>query len=673
LGPQNSAGPELAHVLFLDIVGCSKLPSDEQQGIIGRLQELVRASDEYQRAQAKEQVISLPTGDGMALVFFNKLDAAVLCAVQITRSIRAESLCQIRMGLHSGPVFVMEDINHKRNVSGAGINLAERVMSCGAAGHILLSEHAAESLRHLSAWRDKIQNIGDCQVKDGWIKVWNLVDGPVGNPAVPQKSRRFALRRRRVVGAGLAASALAVTGSVAGAFWLGRGVKKSPPVEEKSIAVLPFADLSPQKDKGYFVEGLVDELLDSFGKIREWRVACKTSSSKFKENGEDARTIGEKLNVATILEGSVRWEGTLAKISVRLIKAAEGIERWSETFDREMDHLLSVQEDVAKSVTGALNIAFLAKPSGQTTNEEAFRANLQGRYFLARQNDQAKGFFEQAVQLDPGYAKAWVGMAEFYNSQAGKGEEPKENYQKAREAATRALALDQNLGEAHAALAWIRSNADWDWEGADASYQRALALEPGNGVVISHAGILARILGHLDQAAKMGRQAMQMDPLGPGTCHNAGIAFYYAGRNKEAIAAFRQVLALVPDIARPHNFIGRVYLASGQAQQALAEMEKEPYPALLHAGKALAYHALGRTRDSEASLTELNLKFPPPGYMAAEVYAFRGETDKAFETLEKAYANHDQGLPGLKGDPLMKSLERDTRYAGLLKKMRLPA
>src|ERR1700680_3797213 len=212
--------PELAHVLFMDIVGCSKLSSDEQKRIVGRLQDLVRNSPEFQRSRESDELISLPTGDGMALVFFNKLDAVVQCALEITKEVQAESLCKIRMGVHTGPVFVMEDINHKRNVSGAGINRAERVMSCGSEGHILLSDNVAESLRHLSVWRDKIYEVGDCQVKDGWIGIWNLVDGPIGNPAPPKKSKRF-VHRRRLVMAGCGA-ALALALAVVGAFRMGR-------------------------------------------------------------------------------------------------------------------------------------------------------------------------------------------------------------------------------------------------------------------------------------------------------------------------------------------------------------------------------------------------------------------------------------------------------------------
>ena len=453
--PETTAGPELAHVLFLDIVGCSKLPSDEQQGIVGRLQQLVQASREYQRAQHKDQIISLPTGDGMALVFFNKLDAALLCAVEVTQAIQAESLCQVRMGVNTGPVFVIDDINHKRNVSGAGINFAERVMSCGTAGHILLSDHAAGPLRHLSAWRDKIQDIGDCQVKDGWVCVWNLVDGPIGNPAFPRKSRRYVKRRRLAVGTGVAVLALAIAGAVTGAFSIGRGARNSQPDQgEESIAVLPFSDLSSARNQEYFSEGLAEELINALAEIPRLRVVARTSSFRFKGKGEELSTIGKKLGVTSIVEGAVRQQGARTRISVQLIKASNGFHLWSETYDREMSDIFAVQEDIAKEVAKALKIKLLAKPSVHTANTEAFNANLQGRYFSLRRSQnnlsKAAGFFEQAIRLDPGYAKAWLGLGWVRYTQASSMYVAQtEGFEKAREATARALALNPSLGEAH--------------------------------------------------------------------------------------------------------------------------------------------------------------------------------------------------------------------------------
>jgi TolB-like protein/class 3 adenylate cyclase/Tfp pilus assembly protein PilF len=680
LEPGTHTEPVLAHVLFMDIVGCSKLPSDEQKRIVGRLQELVRASAEFQRSRDSDQLISLPTGDGMALAFFNKLDAAVQCALEVTKSIQAESLCQIRMGVNTGPVFIMEDINHKSNISGAGINRAERVMSCGEDGHILLSGNVAESLRHLSNWRDKIHEIGQCQVKDGWTHVWSLVDGAAGNPAVPKRSKRRVRRRRQMIAAGVAVLALTVAAS---AFWLGR-LQLSPELsmDQASTAVLPFADISPEKNQEYFSDGLAEELLNELAKIPGLRVAGRTSSFQFKNKAGDPRLIGEKLKVASLLEGSVRIQGNRASISVHLIRAADGIYLWSQQFDRELNDILAVQEEIARAVTGALKITLLddktASPSAKRANADAYNAYLQGLYFFRQHNkgtrEKAVGYFNQASKLDPAFALAWLGLGESRISQADAADiPPREGYRMAREAVEKALALNPKMGEAYAALGYIKMFRDWDWEGADASYQRALALEPGNVTVIMGAGTLAKTLGRLDEAVARDRLAIANDPLSTSAHHNFGIALLFAGRLEEARVEFQKALELAPDRTIEHCLLSEVHLIRSHAVEALAEAEKEKYPAYRLWGLALASHALGRKKDSDTNLEQLIEKFQADEPFAiAEVYAFRRQPNQAFEWLERAYKQPDSGLAEIKGEPLLKSLEYDPRYKDLLKRMRLP-
>jgi TolB-like protein/Flp pilus assembly protein TadD len=682
LEPGNTAEPLLAHVLFLDIVGCSKLPSDEQRRIVGRLQQLVRESPEFQQSRESDKLISLPTGDGMALAFFDKLDAAVLCAIEVTRAIQTESLCKIRMGVHTGPVFVMEDINHKRSVSGAGINRAERVMSAGEDGHILLSDQAAESMRHLSAWRDKIHEVGPCQVKDGWIRVWNLVDGPIGNPVLPKKSKRHMRGRKRMVAAGLTTLGVLLLASLVVAFWLGRIGRGRQAVQDKaSIAVMPFKDMSPEKNQEYFSDGLAEELLTRLAKVPGLRVAGRTSSFKFKGANEDYRVIGERLNVAALLEGSVRKQNDRAKITVQLIKVADGFDMWSEEFDRNLDDIFAVQEGIARAVTGALKIALLgdakAPAEAKRTNADAYNAFLQGRYFLARRNkenlEKAVSYFDQAVQLDAGYAPAWTGLGEARGAQAARAYVPvEEGYQQARQAVEKALVLDANLGQAHAVLGSIQMNHDWNWAGADASYKRALALEPGNARAIMNAGSLASDLGRLDEAIALNRRATTIEPLDSGTYYNLGLALHYAGRQEEARAAIKKALELAPERALVHGLLSQVSVAQSHPQEALAEAEKEVSEDFRLCELAMTYHALGSKKQSDATLAELIAKFQATFvFQIAEVYAFRGENDHAFEWLDRTFAEHDPGLTTVKSDPLLKNLRHDPRYAALLKKMRL--
>jgi serine/threonine protein kinase/tetratricopeptide (TPR) repeat protein len=475
--------------------------------------------------------------------------------------------------------------------------------------------------------------------------------------------------------------------ALAASFWLGRGLRGpgSTPAQPStpSIAVLPFVNMSDDKSQEYFSDGLSEELLNDLAKIPRLRVAARTSSFQFKGKNEDLRTVGEKLNVSTILEGSVRKEGNRVRIAAQLIKTGDGFHLWSETYDRELKDVFAVQDEIARSVAGSLKVALLgdktATAPARTTNTEAYKAYLQGKYFLDRTGkenvEKAVAYFEQAIKLDPGYAPAWVGLAQSHSEQGDLGYLPvDECYRKAREAVERALTLDANLAEAHVALGRIRWSYDWEWAGADASYQRALALEPGNAKALLGAADLAATLGRFEEAMALHRRAVELDPLNTLGHLLLGSAAYYAGRLEEAVVAIKKTLELNPEFPIAHTALGQVYLAQAHPQEALAEMERESEPPMRLYGQALAYHALGRKKESDAALAELIAKFhAESAYQVAEVYAFRGETDRAFDWLERGYTQHDGGLPFMKGDPLLKSLERDPRYAAFLKKMRLPA
>jgi len=474
--------------------------------------------------------------------------------------------------------------------------------------------------------------------------------------------------------------------ALAAAFWLGRGGRGPGSTTAQpgtaSIAVLPFVNMSSDKEQEYFSDGLSEELLNNLAKIPGLRVAARTSSFQFKGKTEDLRAIAEKLNVGTILEGSVRKEGNRVRITAQLIKATDGFHMWSETYDRELKDVFAVQDEIARSVASSLKVALLggnmAASSTKEKNPDAYNVYLQGRYFterLGKENlEKAVGYYEQAIKLDPGYAPAWAGLAGARSGQAGGGYLPvEEGYPKAREAAERALALDANLAEAHATIGWIKKTYDWDWAGADASFQRALALEPGNARVVRNAASLAGTLGRFEDAMAQDRRAVELDPLSVVTRYNLGLHAYYAGRLEEAVAAFNKTLELNPGFPQAHTVLGRVYLAQAHSQQALAEMERETEPDSRLQGQALAYHALGREKESDAALAELVARYhADDAYQIAEVYAFRGEADRAFEWLERAYSQRDGGLSEMKGDPLVKSLEHDPRYAAFLKKMRLP-
>jgi tetratricopeptide (TPR) repeat protein len=411
-------------------------------------------------------------------------------------------------------------------------------------------------------------------------------------------------------------------------------------------------------------------------------VAGRTSAFQFKGKNEDLRVIGQKLNVATVLEGSVRKEGNRVRITAQLIKVDDGFHLWSESYDRELNDIFAVQEEIARAVAGSLKVALLgektATPSSRGTNTEAYNAYLQGRYFLERRSqenmDRALGSFEQAVKLDPGYAPAWVGLATAYNRQAYFGYAPfAEAFRKGRAAAEQALRLDRNLAGASAELGLVQMAHDWDWSGADASFKRALALEPGNVTIILRAADLQVALGHLEESLALNRRSVELDPLSAEAQYVLGVAALYAGRLEEAGAAFTKALELNPAYPSTRVFLGRLYLAQSRPEEALAEINRESEPLWRLYGQALAYHTLGRKKEADAALAELTVKYEANSpFQIACVYAFRGDADRAFEWLERSYTRGDTGLVWLKADPHLKILERDARWIPFLKKMRLP-
>jgi serine/threonine protein kinase/Tfp pilus assembly protein PilF len=484
--------------------------------------------------------------------------------------------------------------------------------------------------------------------------------------------------------------AAAVVLSIAVLLWFSRGPKRgemaasSVPTSASpaTIAVLPFTDLSVNQDQEYFSDGLAEELLNDLARIPGLRVTARTSSFQFKGKDLDLRTIGEKLNVASVLEGSVRKEGKRVRIRAQLTDVRGGVQLWSETYERQLDDIFAVQTDISRSVAGALKVVLLNKdsgtPSSQTKNPEAYNAYLQGRYFYGRRGkedlERAVTYYTSAIQLDPGYAAAWAGLAEAHHRQADNGYLPlEEGYRMARREVERALALDDNLALAHSEMGWIKRAHDWDWEGADASYQRALALDPGSRSAIVGAAVLAYNLGRVDEAIELDTRAVSVDPLSVAAHNNLGLHAHYAGRLEEAKAALNKALELNPDFPVSRVLLGRVLLEQGHLQEALGEMEREADPVWRLYGLCLAYHALGRAAEADVALAEFIKDYGESmAFQIAEVFAYRGETDRAFEWLERAFTLRDSGLADIKNDPLLKSLEGDPRYTALLKKLRLP-
>ena len=455
------------------------------------------------------------------------------------------------------------------------------------------------------------------------------------------------------------------------------------PVEAaaKSIAVLPFADMSAGKDQEYFADGLAEELLNLLAKLPELRVIGRTSSFQFKGRNEDLRLIGEKLNVAHILEGSVRKSGNKVRITAQLIQAADGSHVWSESYDRTLDDIFVVQDDIASEVVKALRVTLLgtaSTPRFMPQDSEAYNLTLQGRYFLDRpgQKDLERSidYFRQAIERNPDFAPAWAGLSQAYAQQADSGHLPAaDGYRLAREAAERARTLDPQLADAHLAMGQIHIYYDWDWAAADASSRRALELEPGSAEVLGFASYQAASLGRWSEAIDLANKAIERDPLRPGSYNNLGFTLLAVNRDTEAEAAFRKSFELDPDGAYRRLALGRALLLQGKTDAALQEMQQETEEAWRLAGLSLAFDALGRRGESDAALAALKDKYAGiSAYQIAEVHAFRGEADLAFEWLERAYAQRDGGIARIKGDRLMRGLVGDPRYTAFLRKLKVP-
>jgi TolB-like protein/Tfp pilus assembly protein PilF len=462
-----------------------------------------------------------------------------------------------------------------------------------------------------------------------------------------------------------------------------------------SIAVLPFVNLSDDAANEHFADGLAEELLNVLAKIPGLRVASRTSAFSLKGNKTiDIPTVARKLNVATVLEGSVRKSDRRVRITAQLVQAASDAHLWSQSYDRELDDIFAVQDDIARSVVQELRSALLGEQAdaatsarvkaqvfaatrGRTGNAEAHELYLLGRFLVDRltPDDTATGigYCRQALQLDPRYALAWAGLAGAYSNQAGYGWAPlAQTFELARAAARHALELEPELAEGHAELGWVQMSYEWDWHAADASYARALDLGAGNRSIVGAASVLADSLGRSEDAVALARRAATLDPLSFIAHGNLALRCLNSGLLEEADTALEQAFKLNPRAALMHSVLGTLRLEQGRPDEALAAFQQENVEQLRLAGTAMAQHALGRRAECEAAQQELIDKCAEDGALQiAEAFAYRGNADLAFEWLERAYLQRDSGLAQMQSWPLLRNLHGDPRWRPFLEKMGL--
>src|SRR5256885_584334 len=585
----------MAHVLFTDIVGYSKLPIHQQRAVVERLNEIVQGTDEFQAAETAGRLITIPTGDGITLVFYHSPEAPVECALEISRALKKHPELQLRMGIHSGPVSGVIDATGKANVAGAGINMAQRVMDCGDSGHILLSKHVAEDLEEYPHWQPHLHELGECEVKHGVrVSVVNLYTAELGNPAVPEKLKAArvaaAARRKRTAVRWLSSGVMSLLAVIALIGFLLFRYRRPPAtvelqVPEKSIAVLPFENRSRDPDNAYFADGIQDEILTRLSKIAELKVISRTSTQHYKSAPENLHEIGRQLAVAHILQGSVQKSGDIVRVNVQLIKAANDSHLWADTFDRKLTDILSVESEVAKAIadqlraklTGREEQVIAAKP---TNNPEAYDAYLRGlaynvqTVYTPANALGAQKYLREAVRLDSKFALSWallsIADARGYITQSL--EPTVALREEARQAAETALTLQPNLGEALLATGNYYHACLKDYDTAVRYFEQARPLLPNSSQIPALLASVARRRGQWDRSESHFNQTEQLDPRNVNLLGQHAQLYIELRRFPEALRKFDQVLAIMP---------GDVDTLAAKAAIAQAEVDLPRAAALL--------------------------------------------------------------------------------------------
>jgi TolB-like protein/DNA-binding winged helix-turn-helix (wHTH) protein/Tfp pilus assembly protein PilF len=507
----------------------------------------------------------------------------------------------------------------------------------------------------------------------------HAVLGSAADQAFPRASKRW------WVAAALAALIVILAAVAYGSWRHFAGI--TPPRSQKiMLAVLPFANLTGDPNKEYLADGLTEETISQLSRLNpeQLGVIARTSVMGYKNKDERLDQIGRDLSVQYVLENSLRMNGNQIRLTAQLIQVKDQTHLWSQDYDYPLKDVLNVEDAVAESVARQIQLRLTSKQQAdlaepRPVNPDAFDAYLQGYYFYQRRTakdvNMAEKYYERATQLDPSYALAWVGLSRAHYWQANAGVVPAgEGQRLAREAVERALALNPNLAAAHAQMGRLKRQVDFDWIGANASIERAIALEPGNSDHVRQAAGSAAYLGRFDQALELGRRAVDLDPLNGSSWENLGEIEFYKGQLDQAAADCKKARELNPDVPPGPFYLIQIYILQGRPQDAFPEIERVQIDSQRGILYSISYYALGRKKESDASLSELISKYQSiEAYGIAAVYAFRNQPDEAFEWLDRAYVQRDGGLIATKMDPLLKSLRNDPRFAVFLKKLNFPS
>jgi TolB-like protein/class 3 adenylate cyclase len=583
---------EIAYVLFVDIVGYSKLLIDQQRRLLEVLNEIVRGTEQFRKAEANHRLITIPTGDGMALVFYNSPEAPVECALEISRAVKEHPEVSLRMGVHSGPVSGVVDVSGRANIAGAGINIAQRVMDCGDAEHILLSKHVAEDLEQLGHWKKHLHDLGEVEVKHGSrVSVVNLYTEDLGNPEVPQK---FLQARHKTAAPVLredssrtktwivAAAIILIAAVVVGGYLWRRapasattttsgapGATPAPTtaaaVPEKSIAVLPFENLSDEKQNAYFTDGVQDEILTNLARIAELKVISRSSVMQYKTGvARDPRKIGQELGVAHLLEGSVQRATNKVRVNAQLINARSDAHEWADNYDRPLDDVFAIQSEIAKAIADQLQAKL--SPSEKNAIEErpttdipAFELYSRAKDLILNTSFSAIGaqnlregidLLNQAVARDPSFFAAYCQLAYAHDNLYAQGfDHTPARLALADKALQAASQLRPHAGETHLARAYHLYFAYRDYDGALAELEIVRSTMPNSPQIFEVTGYIARRRGAREEGVRNLQRAVELDPRNFFTLQQLSISYHALRRYDQEIAIVDRGLSIKPDYA----------------------------------------------------------------------------------------------------------------------------
>jgi TolB-like protein/Tfp pilus assembly protein PilF len=561
----------IGHVLLIDIVGYSKLLITEEREQLQALNEIVRNATQFRMSDANGMLVRIPTGDGMALIFRDSVEAPVRCAVEISEAVKLHPEIHLRMGIHSGPVSEVTDVNERTNIAGAGIDIAQRVMDCGDAGHILLSKHVADDLAPHPRWNLCLHDLGECEVKHGMrVSVVNFYDDQFGNATAPRKFETVQKRRARVRWAKVAIGLL-VLGAIAATsvFLLRRPTGSALPIARKSIAVLPFENLSEEKANAYFAEGIKDEILTKLASVRDLKVISRTSTANYQSKPDNLKAVAQELGVSAVLEGAVQKAGDKVRVNVQLIDARTDTHLWAKSYDRDLKDVLAVESDVSQEIADALRAKLSTSESNAlasvgTRDPEAYDLFLRGEYELHQAEsilasdayDRADVFYRQALARDPNFAQAAAELARtrllrhWYISTLTAAE-----LEEVKSLINRALTLAPNSPEAHFALGLFFYYGHRQYENALAEFNRTLELQPNNALARQSIAWVYRRRGQWERSLANAQQAEELDPRDPSNPTNIGVTYGMLRQWKDAESALLRALAI-----DPHNTLAAANL-----------------------------------------------------------------------------------------------------------------